>query len=88
VVAYAPVVFIAGALAFVGTYALTRSARVGLAVTLAVAVSIEYLVWIADVQTRWGVTNGPELTLWVAVLAGVLAARNLRPPGPVSGPAQ
>lgn len=79
VLAYAPVVFIAGVLAFLATYALARSWRAALAVTLAVAVSVEYLAWIADVQTRWGVTNGPELTLWVAALAGVLATRNLGP---------
>lgn len=79
VLAYAPVVFIASAVAFVATYVVTRTTRVALAVTLVVAVSTEYLAWITDVQTRWGVTNGPELTLWVAALAGILATRNLRP---------
>jgi glycerol-3-phosphate acyltransferase PlsY len=74
--AYAPVVFIAGVATFLLAYAATRSLRTSLLATLPVAVSVEYLAWIADVQTAWGVTNGPELTLWVAVLAGALAVRN------------
>ena len=56
-----------------------RTTRRALAITLVVAVSTVYLAWIADVQTRWGVLNGPELTLWVAALAAALAARNLGP---------
>ncbi len=78
-VAYAPVVFIAGTTACLLGWVVTRSTRLGLLASLPVAVSATYLAWIADIQSSWGVTNGPELTLWVAVLAGVLAARNLRP---------
>ncbi len=78
-VAYAPVVFVAGVAACLLGWAATRSTRLGLLVSLPVAVSATYIAWIADIQTSWGVTNGPELTLWVAVLAGVLAARNLGP---------
>ena len=78
VAAYVPVVFVASALTFLVLYVVTRSPRTALLVTLPVAVSVEYLAWIADVQTAWGVTNGPELALWVAVLAGALGARNLR----------
>ena len=81
VAAHVPVVFVAGAATFLVSYGLTRETRLSLLLTLPVAVSVEYLAWIADVQTAWGVTNGPELTLWVAVLAGALAARNLRPSG-------
>ena len=79
VFAHVPVVFVVGAVTFLLSYALTRDTRLSLLLTLPVVVSAEYLAWIADVQTTWGVTNGPELTLWVAVLAGALAARNLRP---------
>lgn len=80
VLAHAPVVFVAGAATSLAAYALTRSPRRALLVTLPVVVSVEYLAWIVDLQTAWGVTNGPELTLWTAVLAGALAARNLRAP--------
>ena len=79
VVVYAPVVFVAAVAASLVAFLVTRSTRVSLLASLPVALSVAYLTWIADVQTTWGVTNGPELTLWVAVLCGVLAARNLRP---------
>ena len=81
--AYAPVVFIACVAAFLLAYLATRSPRKALLAALPVAVSVEYLAWIADIQTAWGVTNGPELTLWVAVLAGALAVRNHREAAPV-----
>lgn len=78
--AYAPALFAVGAVAALVAYLLTRSVRMGLLLSLPVVLSAAYVTWILDIQTRWGVTNGPELTLWVAVLAGVLAARNVRPP--------
>lgn len=79
VAAYVPVVFVVCVPTFLLVYVLSRSLRTALLATLPVAVTVEYLAWIADVQTAWGVTNGPELTLWIAVLAGALAARNHRP---------
>ena len=42
--------------------------------------SYEYLAWVADLPHGWGVTNGPELALWTAVLAGVVVAGTLRRP--------
>ena len=78
VLAHVPVVFVAGAVAFLAAYALTRSTRTALLITLPIAVTASYVAWIADLQARWGVTNGPEVTLWITVLAGALAARNLR----------
>lgn len=77
---YAPVVLAACALVWLPAYLVTSSARTALLCALPVGVTAAYLAWITDVQTQWGVTNGPELTLWVAVLAGVLGARNLRAP--------
>lgn len=49
-----------------------------LAVGLAAAVVVQWLAWITDTQVEWGVTNGPELTMWVVVVAGVLLARGAR----------
>ncbi len=78
-VTHAPVVFVAAVASGVLGYLVTRSFRLALLASVPVAGSAAYLAWIADIQTQWGVTNGPELTLWVAVLGGVLVARNLRP---------
>ena len=43
------------------------------------AVVVAYLAWLNDLQPAWGVTNGPELTLWTAALAAVLGAASARP---------
>jgi hypothetical protein len=51
-------------------------ARVALLAALPAAVAYEYLAWIGDWQAGWGLTNGPELGLWVAALAVALGARN------------
>ena len=39
---------------------------------------MQWLAWITDTQVEWGVTNGPELSMWVVVLTGVLATRAMR----------
>lgn len=81
VVAYAPLVFAGAALIFVAANAASGRPRTALLVALPVAVATEYMAWLADVQSGWGVTNGPELAVWVTVVAGALFARNLRPSG-------
>lgn len=43
-------------------------------------VAFAWLAWWADWPAGWGVRNGPELTLWAAVLAGVLFAAGRREP--------
>lgn len=53
-------------------------------VAAGVAVVVQWLAWVTDTQVDWGVTNGPELTMWVVVLAGMLAARNLRAAPPLT----
>jgi glycerol-3-phosphate acyltransferase PlsY len=76
--AYIPVVaVVAGGVALV-VYGLTRRAVVAVAVALPAMVAYAYLAWLADLQAGWGVTNGPETTLWTMVLAGTVFARNLR----------
>jgi glycerol-3-phosphate acyltransferase PlsY len=61
----------------VGSFAWGVGARwkVVLAVALGAVVAVEYLAWITDTQPGWGVTNGPEIGLWTAVLAVVLVGR-------------
>jgi hypothetical protein len=75
-VAYAPVLAAIGLA--VGSVALGLGARwrVVLGVALGAIVATEYLLWITDTQTGWGVTNGPELGLWTAVLAVLLLGRS------------
>lgn len=75
---YLPGVLVATAGAFLVSFAVTRQLRVSLLVALPVMVALEYLAWLADLQAGWGVTNGPEATLWTAALATTLFARNLR----------
>lgn len=80
VVAYVPLVFVASVATFLVAFASTRRLRSSFLVALPVAVTAEYTLWLADQQAGWGVTNGPELALWVTVLAGVLFAGNVREP--------
>jgi acyl phosphate:glycerol-3-phosphate acyltransferase len=74
--AYAPVVFAVTAGAFLAATAVTGRPRLALLTCLPPAVTFAYVAWIADLPAGWGVTHGPELSLWVAVVAGVLAAGN------------
>ncbi|MGH9182816.1 MAG: glycerol-3-phosphate acyltransferase [Acidimicrobiales bacterium] len=76
--AYAPLVLVVGTLAFGVGYALTRQPRGSLLVALPVATAGEYLAWLVDLQGSWGVTNGPELTLWTAVVAATVAVGSRR----------
>ena len=50
--------------------------RLALAAALAAIVVTEYVAWITDTQAGWGMTFGPELSLWAAVISVVLVARN------------
>jgi glycerol-3-phosphate acyltransferase PlsY len=75
---YTPLVFIAAATTFLVVSAVSRRPEVALLGALPVAVTTEYGLWLADVQTGWGVTNGPEVALWVTALAAALFARNVR----------
>jgi glycerol-3-phosphate acyltransferase PlsY len=56
----------------------TGTPRRGLPVALGATVSLSWLAWVRDTPPGWGMPNGPELSLWVAVLCGVLFARWLR----------
>ena len=67
---YAPVALAGGVLG-----ALATGGR--LVAGLVVAVAVQWLAWVTDTQVEWGITNGPELAMWVVVLAGVLGARHL-----------
>lgn len=78
---YAPMGASLGALAFAVALSVTRRVGDAVVVGLAVFVLHGWLAWLFDWRAGWGVTNGPELALWGAVLAGVVAAgtRTRRP---------
>jgi glycerol-3-phosphate acyltransferase PlsY len=63
------------------TYVVTQRYRLALAAAVAAVVVTEWVAWVTDLQTLWGLTNGPELGLWSAVVAVVLLGRSASTPG-------
>lgn len=59
------------------TFGLVQRFRPALIVACASIVVAEYLAWVTDLQSGWGITNGPELGLWTLVIAVLLIARNV-----------
>ncbi len=75
--AYAPTVFAAGVAGFLGGLWLSAGhRRTALLAGLTVALGWSWLAWVGDWNPGWGVASGPELSLWTAMAALVLAARN------------
>lgn len=74
---YSPITFFVGLFGWFGAQSVFR-ARTAVLVALGVAVTSEWLLSMIPqtfIRTGWGVIHGPESTLWVAALAGALAAR-------------
>jgi glycerol-3-phosphate acyltransferase PlsY len=76
--AYTPVLAVAGVTAGSIGYGLSQRRRASLAVAVAAIVVTEYVAWITDTQAGWGITNGPEVGLWSAVVAVALVARSVQ----------
>jgi len=74
-VVYTPLLATAGLAAGAVAYGTTQRWRLALGCALAAIVVTEYVAWVADIQTGWGITNGPELGLWSVILAVVLLGR-------------
>ncbi|CAN5554089.1 hypothetical protein BH20ACT2_BH20ACT2_09140 [soil metagenome] len=74
-VRYVPVVFAAAWVGFAVGLLFFRRARPAFPVALAAAVSFAWVAWVADWRPAWGVTNGPEVSLWVMICTAVLFAR-------------
>lgn len=75
-VVHAPVTLVAGAAGFAaGLVASGGRPRAALAVGISVPVAFEWVAWVTDLQVGWGAAHGPELSLWTAVVGGVLLAR-------------
>jgi glycerol-3-phosphate acyltransferase PlsY len=75
-VAYTPVLAAAGLAVGSVAWGLGAGWRVVLGSAMGAVVVVEYVLWITDTQTGWGVTNGPEIGLWTAVLAVLLVGRS------------
>jgi glycerol-3-phosphate acyltransferase PlsY len=60
---------------FVGRFSL--GPRMGVVTSLVAFVGWTWASWLLDLPHWWGFPLGPEVGLWAAVLAGVVAARNL-----------
>jgi glycerol-3-phosphate acyltransferase PlsY len=77
-IVYSPLGFSTGVAVFFLAFAVVRRPRAAVLTSLAGFATYTWLAWTFDWQLGWGVTNGPELTLWSAALAAVIAAVNLR----------
>jgi glycerol-3-phosphate acyltransferase PlsY len=75
-VAFTPLLATSGIVIGAITFGVTQRFRLALAAALAAIVVTEWVAWVTDLQTLWGITNGPELGLWSAILAVVLLGRN------------
>ena len=71
-VVYTPLLAATGLAIGSFVYGTTQRWRYALLAGLAAIVVTEYLAWITDLQTGWGITNGPEVGLWSVILALVL----------------
>ena len=77
VAVYFPYGFVVGALAFLVALGLSRDVARSVLLSLPVFVAFAWVAWIYDWRSSWGLPNGPELTLWAAAVAGVVAARTV-----------
>lgn len=73
--AFAPTMFSAAVLAFFAGLLVTHRPRDAVGMALPMTVAAGWAAWVTEVPAGWGVVNGPELTLWLTVMAGVLFAR-------------
>jgi glycerol-3-phosphate acyltransferase PlsY len=85
VVVYFPYGFVVGAAAFLLSLTFTRDVPRAALISLPAFVAFAWLAWIYDWRSGWGLPNGPELALWAAVLAGVVAARTVSGRSAASG---
>lgn len=78
--AYAPITLVVGLGAYTVTMAVSRSRRTAVLTALFAAVTASWLAWTLVWRAAWGNNPGPEMSLWTAAVASVLAAGLLREP--------
>lgn len=74
-VAYTPLLAAAGVAVGSFAWGVGTRFRVVLAASLATIVTVAWLAWVTDTQPGWGITNGPEVGLWSAVLLALLLTK-------------
>jgi glycerol-3-phosphate acyltransferase PlsY len=72
---YCPVGFSVAVFGFFASLAALRRVPRAVIVSVGCFVAYAWLAWAFDWRASWGVPNGPELTLWAAGVAAVVAAR-------------
>ena len=77
VLVYCPYGFSFAVLAFFLALAVLGDVPRAVLASLPGVMAFAWLAWIFDWRTSWGATNGPELTLWAAVVCGVIGARTI-----------
>ncbi|KAA0232639.1 MAG: hypothetical protein EDR02_16690 [Actinobacteria bacterium] len=75
VAVYAPTVLVAAVAGFGAGYLVTASTRQSVVGAFGGAVGFAWIAWSLEIESGWGVHNGPELALWVTVVAAVLYSR-------------
>lgn len=73
--AYTPLVLLVAGASFLVVRGVSGRPVTALRVALAATVVFAYVAWLVDLQAGWGVTNGPEVTLWTSAVAVTLFAR-------------
>jgi hypothetical protein len=74
---FCPTAFVVAVAAYLIGRLLPGGARAAVMVSLLGFVAWGWAAWLWDLPHWWGLPWGPELAVWVAVVAGVIAARNL-----------
>lgn len=72
---YSPIIFLIGLGTWFVGISLVRDVRTTLPIVFVTVAAAEWALSMTRVRVAWGVIHGPESTIWMAVLAGVLIAR-------------
>lgn len=85
VLAYAPVTLVVGLGTYTAAMALGGDRRTAVLAGLFGTLTASWLAWTFGWRAAWGNNPGPEMCLWTAAVATVLAAGLLREPDPPDG---
>ena len=72
---YSPIIFLIGLGTWFTGISLVRDVRSTLPLVFVAVALSEWILSMTRVRVAWGLIHGPESTIWMAVLAGVLIAR-------------
>lgn len=72
---YSPIIFLIGLGTWFVGISIVRDVRTTLPIVFVAVAASEWALSMTRVRVAWGVIHGPESTIWMAALAGVLIAR-------------